>query len=74
MEVCSPVKVSGLSGFLCAQEIADEKNKPQKQHVTQHYSVTFGYLHLITIQDMNYSVRIHRFTYFNILIKLVYHM
>lgn len=60
-ESCSPVKVSALSGFFCAQEEADEEtNKPQTQQVIQ----PLGYLHfIIIIQDINYSWTESIYTY-----------
>lgn len=50
-----PVKVSALSGFFCAQEIADEeKHSPQTQQVTQHYSRTADHLWVYSLHH-NYS-------------------
>ncbi len=51
-----PVKVSALSGFFCAQEIADEeKHSTQTQQVTQQSQRTADHLWVSSLHH-NYSV------------------
>lgn len=60
-ETCLPVKVSALSGFLCAQEIAEEESKRTTDtakllNTVKEPQITSGYLNFIfIIPDINYS-------------------